>query len=76
MTTLEGESDIPLTSVFVSKDASRWAIWGSKALYFSNGETVDGVISVRIRNSNSLSSLNWIVLGNDNKTLELCNYEL
>ena len=76
MTSLEGESNIPLSNVFISKDATRWAIWGSKALYFSNGEAVDAVIAVRLADQNGPSSLNWIVLANDNKTLEVCHYEL
>jgi hypothetical protein len=84
ITTLDSEADIPLSNVYVGRDASNWAIWGTKGLYFSNGETVDGVISVRVGggvpaavgDGNLLLSMNWIVLGKDDKTLELCRYEL
>ncbi|HLZ89655.1 MAG TPA: hypothetical protein VKQ52_20520 [Puia sp.] len=76
VTTLDGESDIPFPNVFLNKDASRWAIWGTRALYFSNGETVDGVIAVRVADRSGRTSLNWIALGSDNKTLQICHCEL
>ncbi len=73
--TLTNDPGVRPANVFTSVDGSKWAIWGTNGLYFSNGEIVDGVISSKLQQQDK-PVLSWIVLGSDNKTLELCSYDL